>query len=71
MGTSDEPQLSTQDIKCQDNPAELPSVSTLFSLSSFRKYPYHSHRRDRNFLRGGLRVGGCLNASLPPPPKKK
>ena len=30
MGTSDEPQLSTQDNKCQDNPAELPSVSTYF-----------------------------------------
>ena len=30
MGTSDEPQLSTQYNKCQDNPAELPSVSTYF-----------------------------------------
>ena len=70
MVTSDEPQLSTQDSKSQDKPAELLSVSKyffLFSLSSSREYPYHSHRRNRNFLRGGGRRA-CMK---PPPPKKK
>ena len=38
IGTSDEPQLSTQDGKSQNNLAELPPVSTLFLLSTSRKF---------------------------------
>ena len=70
MVTSDEPQLSTQDSKSQDNPAELLSVSTLIyffiSIVQFQEYLYHFDRRNRNFLRGEGR-----EACMKPKKRKK
>lgn len=56
IGTSEEPQLSTQDSKSQNNPAELPSVSTLLSLCSSRNI--HTTPTEEIGISWGVEVRG-------------